>query len=219
MDTSTKFGIFLAMLGLGVTLAAAFAPYEWPKMSRLIRRTGLGLGFFLIVGSFACLLVLPDEEKPEVTLRFVHPKSPYIQLVNTSNAVAAHIKYQVAAWNLDTFAQSQNPLPVPPSEFDLLTSRNTTLPINIFETPTVAPFVSQGNRIFGSASVICPTCTRGRTFWFYIVWGKGGWYSENTDINNGNIVLPSNPAQLDEFAKRIIGKIPFHAREQIEGLP
>jgi hypothetical protein len=51
------------------------------------------------------------------------------------------------------------------------------------------------------------------------VWGKGGWYSENTDINNGNIVLPSNPAQLDEFAKRIIGKIPFHAREQIEGLP
>jgi hypothetical protein len=49
--------------------------------------------------------------------------------------------------------------------------------MNLFNSPSVSPLLKNGNRLFGSAVVDCPTC-RGRTYIVYIVWGQGGWVYE-----------------------------------------
>jgi hypothetical protein len=219
MDFATKIGLFLALLALGVTVAALFAPYEWRDMPRWVRRGGLGVGLLLIPASIVCLFALPDEQKPEVSLRFVTVQYAYIQLVNTSDVVASNIKWMVAAFNLSSLQQKRDPLPVPASNFDVLTAKNASLPINVFQTPLVSPLVKSGDRIFGSASVTCPTCSRGRTYWFYVVYGQRGWYAENPDVTNGNIVFPKDVNHIEEFADHLVGTIPSAARISIKDLP
>jgi hypothetical protein len=220
MDLVSKIGIFLGVLALGVSVVAWFSPYVWPKMPHWISQTGVGLGLVLILASFACLFVLPDEQKPEVTLKFVIPESPDLLLVNTSRAVATEIKWMIVAWNLDLLTQRRDPLPIPASTFDLLTSGSAAFPINVFQTSMVAPLVKQGDRIFGSATVICPACPRGRTFWVYIVWGQGGWYSENSTVTNGNIVAPKKKEKyIEEFVNQTINSIPLSARIPIRSVP
>jgi hypothetical protein len=208
MDFPTKIGLVLALLALGVTITALFAPYEWRNMPRWVRRAGLGAGLILIPASIVCLFVLPDEKKPEVSLRFVKVQYAYIQLVNTSEVVATNVKWMIVAFNLNHLPDR---LPIPASTFDVLTPNNASLPINVFQTPAVSPSVNPGDRIFGSASVICPTCSRGRTYWFYIVNGQGGWYVENRDVTNGNVVVPSRD-QIAEFADHIISTTASAAR-------
>jgi hypothetical protein len=184
-------------------------------MPRWVRRGGLGAGLILIPTSIVCLFVLPDEKKPEVSLRFVTVQYAYIQIVNTSDVTATNIKWMIAAFNLDHLP---DPLPIPASNFDLLTANNASIPIKIFQTPAVSPLVNPGDRIFGSASVTCPACSRGKTYWFYIVYGQGGWYVENPDVSNGNVVIPSI-SQIAEFAAHIISTTPSTARILIKDLP
>jgi hypothetical protein len=216
MDFATKIGLVLALLALGVTVTALFAPYEWRDMPRWIRRGGLGVGLILIPASIVCLFVLPDEKKPKVSLRFVTTQFAYIQLVNSSDVVAPNIKWMIAAFNLDNLP---DPLPIPAGNFDVLTPNNASFPIRVFQTPAGSPLVKPGDRIFGSASVTCPTCSRGVTYWFYIVYGQGGWYAENPDVTNGNIIVPKGPSHIEEFADHIFRTIASTARISIEELP
>jgi hypothetical protein len=217
MSIVTKFGFFLALLSLGVGIAGIFAPYEWPQIasSRFLRRATLAIAFALIIGSFACFIVIPDEEKPEVSLKFVYQKSPSLQIINDSGVLATNIKYGIAAWNLDYPDETMDFLPIPFSNLDLLPAKSASIPINIFQTPLVSPFVKIGSRIFGSASVTCPACSRGRTYWFYIEWGKGGWFSENAGVTNGNIVAPTFSKDAKKFANYVIANTPFYAQNQI----
>jgi hypothetical protein len=219
MDITSKLSIVLALLSLGVGIAAAFAPYEWRQLPPSKRRIGLGLGFIFIIAAFASLVLIPGEAKPDVTLRFVTRKTPSFQMINTSRAIATNIKYHVAAFMLDPQTNQPVILPIPADIFDLLTPQNSTLPINIFQTPMVKPFVKDGSRIFGSASIMCPLCKSGRTFFFFIEWGKGGWYSEDQQLQNGNILIPKRQSDVETYLNQYIFDIPFYRREQIEDIP
>jgi len=47
-----------------------------------------------------------------------------------------------------------------------------------------------GDRLFGSASVNCAACLRGRTYIVYIVWDQGGWFSEIKNEKSGIVFVP-----------------------------
>jgi hypothetical protein len=156
----------------------------------------------------------------DVTLRFVHPESPAVLLVNNTSVVASSIKWTVVLWNLDDPRRYSAPMPndppdtheplqIPSSLFDYVLSHSVGGPENIFATPLVAPYVKPGNRLVGVASVVCPTCTRGHTYFVYITYGQGGWYAELPQFRKGQLPLPTpmtkaNVAQqLDAAAQSI----------------
>src|SRR6266446_1456558 len=114
---------------------------------------------------------------PEVTLRFVYPKSPALVIMNPSNSVARDTKWMVTLWNMD-LPDRDDPLPIPSSTFDWIKPHDEGGPQNLFGSPLVAPLLKPGNRLFGCSIVDCPGCSKGKTYIVYIVWGEGGWFSE-----------------------------------------
>jgi hypothetical protein len=136
----------------------------------------------------------PKQEKSEATvtvaLRFVYPKSPALMIINQSDVVVRDIKWTVILWNMD-LPERGDPLPIPVQTFDWLKAYDEGGPQNLFNSPLVAPLLKPGNRLFGSASVNCPTCTRGRTYIVYIVWGEGGWFSEVETEKSGRTLIPA----------------------------
>ena len=128
--------------------------------------------------------------RPEVTLRFVYPKAPAIELINQSDVVAREIKWSVALWNLDTLSERTDPLPIPIKTFDWIRPNQRSGPLGVFTAQTVKPLLTPGNRLVGSVSVSCPDCVRGWTYMVYIKWGDGGWYSEVKDEVSGDLLVP-----------------------------
>ncbi len=126
---------------------------------------------------------------PEVGLRFVYPKEPALVIVNQSDAIARNIKWMVELWNMD-LPDRNDPLPILTSAFDWIRPHQEGGPQNLFGPPNIASLLKPGNRLFGSASVSCPECSRGRTYIVYIEWGQGGWVSEVEDIQTGAPILP-----------------------------
>ena len=133
----------------------------------------------------------PAKELPDVALRFVYPKSPALVLANQSAVIARDIKWLVILWNMD-LPDRNDPLPIPVSTFDWIRPHTQGGPQNLFGSPIVASLLKPGNRLFGSASVICPECARGRTYIVYIVWDDGGWFSEVENEKSGNPLTPPN---------------------------
>jgi len=130
-------------------------------------------------------------ELNDVSLRFVYPKSPALILVNQSTVIAKDIKWAVALWNMD-LPDRDDPLPIPVRTFDWIKPHDEGGPQNLFDSPLVSPLLKQGNRLFGSVSLDCPECERGRTYIVNIVWGDSGWYSEIRNEKSGKILIPSN---------------------------
>jgi len=126
-----------------------------------------------------------------VALRFVYPKSPALVIANRSESIARDIKWMVVLWNMD-LADRDEPLPIPVDTFDWLRPHQEGGPQSLFGLNTVAPLVKPGDRLFGSAAVSCPDCTRGRTYVVYIVYGEGGWFSELENETSGNAIIPRN---------------------------
>ena len=147
-------------------------------------------------------------EQPDVTLRFVYSQTPALQLVNISDKTAREIKFMVAVWNID-LPNRHDPLPIPVSTADFLKAREVTGPMAVFTSPLVTPLVHAGNRLFGSASVSCSECSRGRTFIVSIVWGEGGWFAELPEEKSGGVTVPRHftteaiTAYFNEFPKKI----------------
>lgn len=171
---------------------------------------------------------VPADE-PDVTLRFIYPKSPALVLVNQSNAVAREIKWTVALWNIDnpkvysnstTAPDVHEPLQIPISTFDFIRPHDTGGPQNLFGSSLVSPYVKPGDHLFGSASVICPTCSRGHTFIVYIVWGEGGWYWEKIDEKSGKLFIPRflKTADVKSYFNELTASIPIAERIPIEEL-
>lgn len=167
------------------------------------------------------------EATPDVTIRFVYPDSPALVLVNQSAALARNIKWSVALWNMDdprTYVNptaspdAHDPLPIPVQIFDFLRPRTTGGPQNLFDSPLVAPHVKKGQRLFGSASVICPECARGHTYIVSIVWGEGGWYVEALNSTEGELLIPPNfkKETVAAYHRDILAQTPEAARIQIE---
>jgi hypothetical protein len=159
-----------------------------------------------------------DQEAipPVMALRFVYPKSPALLLINESQAIARDIKWEVALWNMD-LPDRDDPLPIPASLFDWLRPHDEGGPQNLFDGPLVAPLLKRGDRLFGSASVVCPTCARGRTYIVYIVWGESGWFSEVENEQSGHLLIPPNfmKASRAEYFKFLEAAAPARSRTAI----
>jgi hypothetical protein len=159
-----------------------------------------------------------ETTPPTEALRFVYQKSPALIPVNQSNVIAKNIKWTVALWNMD-LPDRDDPLPIPVSTFDWLRPNDEGGPQNLFDGPLVAPLLKPGNRLFGSASVICPECTRGRTYILYIVWGESGWFLEVENEQSGRVLIPHNflKASRTEYFKELEAAVPARSRTPIAG--
>jgi hypothetical protein len=154
-------------------------------------------------------------QKPDVKLRFVYPNSPALVLINDSDVVARDIKWFVALWNID-LPSRDDPLPIPVSTFDWLQPNSVSGAQDLFYSPAVVSVLKPGNRLLGSASVSCPTCSRGRTYMVYITWDTNGWYAEVDDIQTGQVVIPSNfLKQTREQYIKLIEAVPTQSRTSI----
>ena len=158
----------------------------------------------------------PKESPADVALRFVYPKSPALIIANLSHSLVRDIKWIVALWNMD-LPDRNDPLPIPVSTFDWLKAREESGPQNLFNGPFVAPLLKPGNRLFGSASVDCPACARGRTYIVYIVWGQGGWFSEVENEKSGSVIIPGNflKDSREKYFKALETSIPENSRLSI----
>lgn len=127
---------------------------------------------------------------PLVGLRFVGRKFPALQAINESSAIAKDIRWAVALWNMDRPADV-NPLQIRSGTFDWLKPHDEGGPQNIFQP--VVQSLKAGDRLFGTVSVNCPECSRGRTYIVYIVWGESGWFSEIDSEQDGRLIVPHHP--------------------------
>lgn len=190
------FGLWLVCVAVLIFLAYLpqvqyFAANSWPKIATI----STGMAFVIAAGGW---LVGSSENhetatppRPEVTLRFIHPKGPALELVNQSDVLAREIKWTVVLWNVDTLSERTDPLPIPVQTFDWIRPNQKSGPRSLFSTPAVKSLLTSGNRLFGSASVICPDCVRGWTYMVFIKWGHGGWYSEVKDKVSGDLLIPT----------------------------
>ena len=156
---------------------------------------------------------LPKALQIDVKLRFVYPKEPALVITNPCGAAAKNIKWTVALWNMD-LPDRNDPLPIPVSIFDWIKPHEEGGPQNLFSSPLVAPLLKPGNRLFGSASVDCPECVRGRTYVVYIVLGSGGWFSEMETEKSGDILIPKNflKESREEYFKSLEAAVPVASR-------
>lgn len=156
-------------------------------------------------------------ERPTIALQFVYPKRPALLVINQSGVVAREIKWVVVLWNLDRLPDHDDPLPIPVKTFDWLRPHTRGGPIGLWGFPGVAALAEPGSRLFGSASVICPDCKRGRTYWVFVKFGQNGWYAELQDETSGAIKIPRGvkTEQLKAALERFMLTIPESDRVPI----
>ena len=128
-----------------------------------------------------------QESLADVALSFVTPSEPTLLILNLSDSVVRDIKWAVTVWNMD-LPDRNDPLPIPVQTFDWLKGHKKGGPQSMFSSPLVSPLLKPGNWLFGSAAVSCPECPRGKTYVVYIVWGKGGWFSEVENMKSGELL-------------------------------
>jgi hypothetical protein len=159
----------------------------------------------------------PAPVRADVSLRFIYPTAPNLVLMNKSTAVAKEIKWSLALWNAD-LSERNDPLPIPVSAFDWIRPGAESGPLNLFSAPMVASLLKPGDRLIGSASVICPECARGRTYLVYIVWQKGGWFVEVADKSAGELVIPAKFSKEERMSyfDYIVKLVPELERVPIE---
>jgi hypothetical protein len=148
--------------------------------------------------------------KPDVSLRFVYPEAPALILENNSDIIAKDIKWMVLLFNMD-LPDRYEPLPIPISTFDWIAPHSRGGPQGMFGTASVSSLLKAGNRLFGSASVTCPTCSPGHTYFVYIEWGKGGWFSEVEAEKAGSPPNFSKESRMAYF-DRGLSAVPTSAR-------
>src|SRR5260221_10298176 len=129
-------GIFLP-LGLYLIFSRSDRDWLWGPILTVI---GIVALVFAIRG-----LLREESPKPDVTLRFVYPKSPALLIVNPSLVVARNIRYQVTLFNLDTLTEHDippnQPLPIPTQSIDWVGPNAAVGPQNVFFTPLVEPLL------------------------------------------------------------------------------
>jgi hypothetical protein len=159
------------------------------------------------------------QRLPDVSLRFVYSQAPALVIENRSDALARQIKWMVILWNLD-LPDRMDPLPIPVQTYDWIRPHDEGGPQDLFANPQVASLLKPGNRLLGSASVICPDCSRGRTYVVSIVWGEGGWFSEVENEKSGKILIPTSFRKeiLEAYFKQLLEMTPDKSRIKIGGL-
>jgi hypothetical protein len=159
----------------------------------------------------------PEVPKPDVTLRFIYPEYPAPEFLNLSPTTARQVRYQVTLFNLDILSEHTDPLPIPTQAIDWIGPNSKIGPEDLFSTPLVKPLLQSGNRLIGSVGVSCPDCARGHTFIVYIEWGKGGWFTELSDISDGSVLIPHRFTRVEilGYSNSLLARIPQNARTPI----
>jgi TRAP-type mannitol/chloroaromatic compound transport system permease small subunit len=163
------------------------------------------------------------EELPDVTLSFVGAASPALVLVNQSGVLAKQIKWIVVLWNMDDPRTYINPhpepdvhdaLPIPSATVDFLRPHTSSGPQNLFGQEPIYSYVKKGQHLFGSASVICAECARGHTYFVSIIFGEGGWYAEQMDRKEGELIVPATGKKdmVSAFYQTATASIPMADR-------
>jgi hypothetical protein len=141
---------------------------------------------------------------PDITLTFTGKTSPLLTIENNSDVVAETIKWSPLIWNIDdprTYINPEpppnthDPLPIPTQTFDFLRPHAKSLPIALFDG--LRAFVKPGQRLFGSVSVVCPKCKRGRTYILSVIYGEGGWYWLYNQAVEGERIMPKTGHKED----------------------
>jgi hypothetical protein len=198
-------------------LAASVLFFICDLVLHILIRRGVKLGLALasigtaliIVGAIVGLLGAFTMDKPapaggapqlpDVTLKFVYTTRPAVMLINDSNKIAKEIKWTVVLWNLDnprTFSNNPHgpddhePLPIPVAKFDFIRPHSKGGPQSILGAP-ISNYIKDGDHLVGSASVICPDCERGHTYFVSITIGSGGWFAEIDNMRDGDVAIPS----------------------------
>lgn len=159
-------------------------------MNRTTKFAVAGIGLLAAVLGTALGAPQARAQQAEVKLRLVDPTSPGLLLANETSVEAEDIHYKIALWNADNLRDGHKVLPIPGSGLVHLAPHSTYGPISLFDEPDVRSWLKSGNRIVGNIGVTCQTCARGFTYWFLITWGKGGWFSEVTDMTDGSVIVP-----------------------------
>ena len=112
-----------------------------------------------------------------------------------------------------------DPLPIPIKTFDWIRAHGAGGPEELFESPQVASLLKSGNRLFGSAFVDCPECSRGRTYIVYIVFGESGWHAEVENKKGGELIYPKNFLRetREAYFALLESRVPKNLRVSIVG--
>ena len=89
----------------------------------------------------------------------------------------------------NSLPDGDNPLQIPTGTFDWLKGHTEGGPTVLF-TASISSLLKPGDKLYGSASINCPTCVRRRSYLVYIEWGKGGWMAETNDPK-GMLIIPA----------------------------
>jgi hypothetical protein len=124
---------------------------------------------------------------PKVTLKLVDPAHPALLLINETGFVAKDVEFAIALWKAETLEELYASEGKGPAT---LLPREAFGPLDLFNPSKISLAPKPGDKLVGNLSVSCRICARGYSYWVYIDWGKGGWYSEIAGIGDGKLVVP-----------------------------
>jgi len=157
---------------------------------------------------------------PDVVMRFVNRRDPLLVLENKSVTLARDIKWVVALWNTN-LPDRDDPLPIPVTSFGWLKGHTESGAQALFENQLVKALIKPGDHLLGSAVVMCAACTIGHTYVVNIMFGTGGWYAEDKESTDGNLLVPSNFHRdiREAFLAGLPSVVPENKRIQIGDSP
>lgn len=208
--------LVLSAAVLGLPLAATVAIYHGHlRRDRISVPEGLLLMLLLggvLFGLRRTYLHLRAEAAaavPNVMVRFVNPKDPALEFVNTSDALVREVSWVAFMFDIDS------PGPVKMIEFrpaplDWLPAHRHSFPVELKSSLLANPPPKAGDRVYGSVVVGCPQCAREYTYLLALRWGMRGWSAEIPTLRNGQYAHP--PALttdgLVRFAQAIDAAVP-----------
>jgi hypothetical protein len=121
-------------------------------------------------------------------MEFTNPGDVAFRMVNLSDVTLSDPKYYFLLIDLDgprtfnlhgTMLPQLLPIPAFADAGDFLKGKSKFMGRPIVSTfPAVQSIVKPNDRVFGLATVSCPSCLKDRQYWLYFVVGSGGWYCE-----------------------------------------
>jgi hypothetical protein len=125
-------------------------------------------------------------------------------------------KFSPGIWNLDRPNPSEGGtptiLPIPVESGDWIRPHEKQGPNQFIGQPNSKALLKEGDRLFGVVNVTCPDCVATRIYVIYVVYGKGGWYSE---IINNTLTWKDLAKLADKGVDDFLATIPEANRIQI----
>jgi len=135
-----------------------------------------------LVGALATLHQRPDLEvpppsPPELEVALVGTESPRMTITNGGMRTATDVTYTVEAVNLDREVERGGNvfLPVPAGAAEFLHPTPNGWQVELL--PSAAKELAKNrHRVVGSIHLTCGNCAAARSYAFYLVLGKEGWW-------------------------------------------